>query len=240
MHVRRPAVLLVARADGVGGAERRSLRQLFGEVTRLMHPVRVGMAFLDRAPKVESVAFDLIRQGHGPVFALPLWLADDYDARIVLPGRLAHFPDGDTIALPALGSAPTLLRLIRRAALDLLARRGCSPASATLILGHPGHRYDRLVAQSIRQAAQMLDDMHGFRSVEAGFLVETPRLARLLLEHPPPILVAPMVARDGGVDVVEDGAITLLPPIGHPPAIGGIIAGMLRGRLARVVGATAQ
>lgn len=242
MSAPRPAILLIARADGVGGAERRSTRTLLAEVSRLLHPTPVRMAFLDRGPQPESVVLDLIRRGASQVLVLPLWLVDDHDARVVLPARLSHFPEGRAILLPALGTAPALLRLIRDSALDQLARKGLPPSAATLIIAHPGQPSDARVAQSVEQVATALTDMHGFHAVEAGFIAETPRLARVILSHSPPIVVIPLLAgrEEEKATEPDERGIVLLEPIGRHPMIGRIIASILRGRMARVTGLPAQ
>jgi sirohydrochlorin cobaltochelatase len=139
----------------------------------------VGAAFLT-APPAPAEALAGLRGD--PVCVVPMFMAEGYFMRAVLPKALAHADPGRRrlILAPPLGVAPDLTAVIERRAVAHASDVGFVPAQTTLLLVGHGTERDPASREAVRFHAGRLAAWGRFARVEIALLEEEPRIATQL------------------------------------------------------------
>lgn len=216
----------------------------------------VQVAFWKEPPFVHDA---LERTGDDELFIVPVFLADGWFVRDVLPralgldaaraaGRRIHYCE------PA-GAHPAMARLVlrrARAAVDARERGG----AALVILGH-GTGRNAHSGRIVRCLAARLRSRSEFGEIACGFLDEEPRIARVVASvASPEIVLVPFLVSEGwhtretipealglhGPRTEQAGRmLSYTPPVGTLPAVARVIvelADVARRRAAALARAT--
>jgi sirohydrochlorin ferrochelatase len=193
----------------------------------------VSAGVLKGAPSLEAALEEARATGGDRVAVYPLFMADGYFVRQVLPARVAAVDlDCECRILPPLGVEVALPALLRAEALAAAKAAGFDAAAARLLIVGHGSELGPASAEATRRAAAAVAGLGGFGSVATAFLEEPPFLdAALAGAHPPTVIAGffsgdglhagedlPAAIRDSGARAVYAG------PIGGSPAIPGLIA----------------
>ncbi|MEZ5912707.1 MAG: CbiX/SirB N-terminal domain-containing protein [Paracoccaceae bacterium] len=167
---------------------------------------------------------------------LPLFMADGWFTRRLLPTRLAEAGLAGAPVLPPLGLAPGLVAIAINYAREAAQIAGFAPEAGTLILAAHGSATGPAAGKAARAFAQAMLPA-GFADQRLGFIEEAPGLADVACDAGPHALCLPLFVARGG-HVIDDipqaldragFAGTLLDPIGLHPEVPALIASLLRG-----------
>ena len=162
----------------------------------------------------------------------PLFMADGWFVKSLLPKRLAEAGAPGARLTAPLGLDPGMPALLAGAALAAAKAHGLTPAETGLLLaahGSPSNTRPREVTEALAAA---LAPLIGFREIRTGYVDEAPGIDEAARALAAPALCLPFFARTGG-HVLEDlpealaaGGFTgpLLAPIGEDPAVAAMAA----------------
>lgn len=179
------------------------------------------------------------------VYIVPLFLAEGYFTRQVLPRELGlRTPGliGDDrrvhYCLPV-GAHPAMLDLVLELARAVSTRGGFDPELATLVIIGHGTERNSTSGDTVHQLVQALRALGGFASVTCGFLDESPGIADVLASvDTENVVLIPYFLAEGWHtaatiprDLSLEGARTVrgqrtlwyAPPVGTLPEIAGIV-----------------
>lgn len=158
----------------------------------------VGPGYLKGEPPIEDAMRRAAGAGARQILVYPLFMADGYFTRTLLPQRI----DGAGVAvpwrlLPPLGFAAGLPALCEALARAAAAAAGHVPeASRLIVVGH-GSTKSRASANATYAFANALRRETRFGLVDCGFIEEPPFVAEALALDPRPAIVAGYFAGDG-------------------------------------------
>ncbi|MGQ0673406.1 MAG: CbiX/SirB N-terminal domain-containing protein [Hyphomicrobium sp.] len=208
------AVILAAHGDRAGATPNGRLLRLaatiresgaFGLVTA---GVLKGEPTIEQAVSDAIMTDDVIRERRtGRIVVYPLFMADGYFVRDVLPARIAAAGASDRyLMLPPLGLDARLPDLIHADALAATHRTGlAADATRLLIVGH-GSELGPASANATRAAASAVAGIGGFAETATAFLEEPPFLDAVLADTRRSTVVSGFFSGDGlhaGEDVPE-------------------------------------
>ncbi len=243
-----PAVVVVAHGSAVSG-EAAVPTLALAQALRARGFGRVVAGFWKEEPFLHRV---LALAGTPEVVVVPLFLAEGWFTRVVVPGELeagrVGAPGVDRVRLlPPVGSDPAMATLVlERAAAALPPGAGAS-ATTLVVLGHGSERHaasgDRVLA-----LARELDGRGPFARTVPAFIDQDPRLEDVVagLGGGPALVVPFLVAAGwhGGTTVPRELAaggggeqiVTYAEPVGTHPGLADVVAASLR----RALGGAAE
>jgi len=195
------AVLLAAHGDRGGGGQNRALIEAVGYLHREGDFLAISGGVLKGEPLLEDALAELVRQGPARILVYPLFMADGYFAREVLPERLSAGAAGVPFDILApLGADPELPGLmLGRARMLALAHSFDPGATRLLIVGH-GSKFSPASADATRRLADQIRAGGGneFAVAETAFLEEAPLVDDALADDPArPTIVLGFFSGDG-------------------------------------------
>jgi sirohydrochlorin ferrochelatase len=208
------AVVLAAHGDRAGPAPNTTLLS-HRDALRASGAFRhVAAGVLKGEPMLETALAEAAQSGAAQTFIYPLFMADGYFTKTVLPQRIASAGYGShcTLLTP-LGLDPRLPDLMLDQAAATAKSAQVSPASARrLVVGH-GSKFGPASAEATRRVAEDLRRAGSFSHVETAFLEEPPFLLEKLCDNAVPTIVTGFFSGEGlhaGEDVpaaiLESGA----------------------------------
>lgn len=227
------AVILAAHGDRAGSTPNAGLLRHRDALARGAQFRLVTAGVLKGDPTLEDALAAALGSGAGRIAVYPLFMADGYFVRTVLPARVAAAGAGNSCRiLPPLGLDLRLPPLILAAALRSARQAGFAPAASRLLLAGHGSALGPASADATRAAALRIAGLSDFAEVAVAFLEEPPFLDAELAGERRPAIVAGFFSGDGlhaGEDVPQairnTGATAVYAgPIGGSDAIPSLIA----------------
>jgi sirohydrochlorin ferrochelatase len=191
-------VLLAAHGERRAGAGNEGVAQLAARLRTLDVAPAIGFGFLKGAP---SIGETVRRLGVRDLFVYPLFLADGYFTRTLLPHHLREagaFARGRTVRLlPPLGLDPALVDLVLlRARAAARARRWPEARTELVLLAH-GSSNNPASRRAAERIAESIAATNVFAGVRSAFLEEAPFLADAIALTHGPALVVGLFAGEG-------------------------------------------
>ncbi len=168
---------------------------------------------------------------------VPLFMADGFFTRVLLPGRLGKAGQAGLPTLPPFGLWPETAAIAARAAIAAAGARGWQTGKTTLLLAAHGSGKGPLAAEAARTIAARIARHASFAAMPLGFIEEPPFLADAARGMPAQSLCLPLfVARWGHVRDDVPAALAeagfpgdVLDPVGLLAEVPGLIAARLGG-----------
>lgn len=195
---RRPGLLIAAHGERGGARRDESIVRLVEELAACNVASQVSYGLIKGEPSIGAVLNSL---SACEIVVYPMFLADGYFARTVLPQLLKEFGskrEGVSVrVLPSLGLDPALADLVVVKAASAIQASGFSTERTTLVfLAHGSNKNmaSRAATEDLANRARRCGLVH---DVRVAFLDEPPSLIELASEVAGPIVVVGLFAGNG-------------------------------------------
>lgn len=236
------AVVIAAHGDRAGEEPNSLLLKHAAALHRSDAFRLVAAGVLKGSPSIEEALAAARDSGARHVALYPLFMADGYFTRTVLPERVrAAGLDGVAEILQPFGLDPAVPGLIGALARARADAAGWPPAASRLLLVGHGSKLGPASAEATRAAAQAVAAQGQWAAVETAFLEEPPFVADALSGGEAPSVVTGFFSGDGmhaGEDVpaaIRQSAATALyaGSVGSAPEVAAIIGRAIAARFGR-------
>ncbi len=240
--LRDVAVVLAAHGDRGGSAPNATLFRQTHALAAELTCLGVMPGVLKGEPSFEDAVRAAVAAGARAILIYPLFMADGYFTRTILPQRLHDLLVSCPVRiLDPLGLDPHLPALLMEDAIAAAERAGYAPATSRLLLVGHGSQLGPASADATRAAAAAMALASPFQRIDTAFLEEPPLLDDALTGAQPPTVILGFFSGDGlhaAEDVpealAESGAAAVYAgSIGQSPRLAGLMASAIRDHVQR-------
>jgi sirohydrochlorin ferrochelatase len=191
-----PALVLAAHGERRNGADNEGVARLAARLRA--RGIAAGYGFIKGAP---SIAEAVARFSDQDILVYPLFLADGYFTRTLLPQRLAQAGafsrDRAVEILPPLGLDPALAPLVSARAVVEAESRGWAAEHTEVVLLAHGSRSNTASRIAAERLAEQVAASHAFAGQHVALLEEPPALGAVVSTLSGPVVVVGLFVGEG-------------------------------------------
>lgn len=245
---RRVAAILASHGDRAGEAPNANLIAQAEAVRELLGLECVAAGVLKGEPSIEAALHHVATAGAEEVLVYPLFMADGYFVRTVLPARLDAAGFKGTIRiLPPLGHDSRMPALVLESAIATAAAASFDPEDTRLLIVGHGSKIGPASKDTTLRLAATMAEMSPFRELATAFLEEDPLVHIAIASTTGPTVVAGFFFGDGmhaaedvpaAIAAARGSSTAYTGAIGSSPALPQLVAEALKAAIAEMQGAS--